>query len=296
MVDHGGGVAAWADAGTICPWTIYQVYNDQRLLEKHYGAMVRWVEFCRKNSKDLLRPAAGYGDWLSIKADTPKDVLATAYFAHSTQLTADAARVLGKEDDARKYDELFRQIKAAFNKAYVAADGRIKGNTQTCYVLALWFDLLPKEKRAAAVEYLVDDIKSRDTHLSTGFVGTSVLMPTLSATGNTPLAYKLLLNDTFPSWGYLDQARRHEHLGTLGRLDAGEGFSRPRHELLRPLFVRRRGAVDVPDGRRHRHGRARLPAAPDPSAARRGTDLGESRLPLDPRPNRHASGRPRAAS
>jgi alpha-L-rhamnosidase len=164
--------------------------------------MVRWVEYCRKNSKDLLRPASGWGDWLSIEADTPKDVLATAWFAESAHLVADAARVLGKQDDARKYDELFRQIKEAFNKAYVSADGKIKGHTQTCYVLALWFDLLPKEKRPAAVKFLVDDIKSRETHLSTGFVGTSVLMPTLSATGNTPLAYKLLLNDTFPSWGF----------------------------------------------------------------------------------------------
>jgi alpha-L-rhamnosidase len=202
LTEIDGGVAAWGDAGTICPWTIYQVYNDQRLLAKHYDAMVRWVEFCRNSSKDLLRPAAGYGDWLSIKADTPLDVIATAYFAYSTHLTADAARELGKTDDAKKYDDLFEQIKAAFNKAYVAEDGRIKGNTQTCYVMALWFDLLPKEKRAAAVKYLVDDIQSRDTHLSTGFVGTSVLMPTLSAFGHTPIAYKLLLNDTFPSWGF----------------------------------------------------------------------------------------------
>jgi alpha-L-rhamnosidase len=202
IVDPNGGVAAWADAGTICPWTIYQVYNDKRLLAKHYDAMVRWVEYCRKNSKDLLRPAAGFGDWLSIKADTPLDVIATAYFAYSTQLTADAARVLGKKADADKYDALFQQIKAAFNKAYVAADGRIKGNTQTCYVMALAFNLLPEEKRPAAIQYLVADIKSRDTHLSTGFVGTSVLMPTLSANGNTPIAYKLLLNDTFPSWGF----------------------------------------------------------------------------------------------
>jgi alpha-L-rhamnosidase len=202
IVDPAGGVAAWADAGTICPWTIYQVYNDQRLLGKHYAAMVRWVEYCRKNSKDLLRPAAGFGDWLSIKADTPLDVIATAYFAYSTNLTAAAARKLGKQDDARKYEELFKQIKAAFNKAYVAADGRIKGNTQTCYVMALWFDLLPAEKRPAAVRYLVADIKARGTHLSTGFVGTSVLMPTLSANGQTPVAYQLLLNDTFPSWGF----------------------------------------------------------------------------------------------
>jgi alpha-L-rhamnosidase len=198
---YGGGVAAWADVGTVAPTTLYEVYRDRRLLEKQYPGMVRWVEYCRKNSRDLLRPAAGWGDWLSIKADTPKDVLATAWFAHSARLTADAARTLGKQDDARRYDELFQQIKEEFNRAYVAPDGRIKGNTQTCYVLALWFDLLPEEKRAAAVKFLVDDIRSRQTHLSTGFVGTSVLLPTLSATGNTPLAYELLLSDTFPSWG-----------------------------------------------------------------------------------------------
>jgi alpha-L-rhamnosidase len=202
IVDLNGGVAAWADAGTICPTTIYRVYNDMRLLAKHYPAMVRWVEYCRQHSKGLLRPNEGFGDWLSIRADTPRDVIATAYFAHSTRLTADAARVLGKEDDAKKYDELFQEIKAAFNKAYVAADGRIKGHTQTCYVMALWFDLLPAEKRAAAVRYLVDDIRSRKDHLSTGFVGTSMLMATLSSAGHTPLAYRLLLNDTFPSWGF----------------------------------------------------------------------------------------------
>ncbi len=202
VVTDNAGVAAWSDAGVICPWTIYWVYNDRRVLEKHYQMMVDWIEYCRADSKDLLRPAFGYGDWLSIQADTPKDVLATAFFAYSTRLTAKIARVLGKSDEAAKYETLFEQIREAFNKAYVADDGRIKGNTQTCYVLALWFDLLPKEKRYLAIRYLVEDIEQRNTHLSTGFVGTSFLMPTLSATGHTTLAYRLLLQDTFPSWGY----------------------------------------------------------------------------------------------
>ena len=201
-VAFGGGVAAWADAGTVCPTTLYQVYNDKRLLEAHYAGMVRWVEYCRRHSQDLLRPATGYGDWLSVNAETPKDVLATAFFAHSAHLVAEAARTLGKTDDARRYDELFGQIKAAFQRAYIAPDGRIKGDTQTCYVLALWCDLLPRQDREVAVRRLVDDIRSRGTHLSTGFMGTSVLLPVLSAAGNTPLAYQLLLNDTFPSWGF----------------------------------------------------------------------------------------------
>ncbi|NLH17897.1 MAG: family 78 glycoside hydrolase catalytic domain, partial [Phycisphaerae bacterium] len=201
-VAMGGGTAAWGDAGVICPWTVYQVYGDRRVLEEHYDAMVRWVEYCKGTTKGLLRPAEGYGDWLSIKADTPKDVLATAYFAYSTMLTAKTAEVLGKTDDAAMYRTLFEQIREAFNKAYVAEDGRIKGNTQTVYVLGLAFDLLPEAKRAAAVQYLVEDIQKKDWHLSTGFVGTKDLMMTLYRYGRLDVAYRLFQNDTFPSWGF----------------------------------------------------------------------------------------------
>ena len=201
-IANDGGVAAWGDAGVICPWTIYQVYGDTRVLGEHYDAMVRWIDYCKGTTKNLLRPATGYGDWLSIKADTPKDVLATAYFAHSTQLVARTAEILGKSDDAAKYNDLFEQIKAAFNKAYVAADGRIKGDTQTVYVLALAFDLLDADKSQNARQYLVENIKARDYHLSTGFVGTKDLMATLTAIDRPDVAYRLFQNDTFPSWGF----------------------------------------------------------------------------------------------
>jgi alpha-L-rhamnosidase len=201
-VAMGGGTAAWGDAGVICPWTIYQVYGDTRILAEHYDAMQKWIKYCKGTTKGLLRPAAGYGDWLSINAETPKDVLATAYFARSTKLVAEVAAVLGKKDDAQKYEQLFADIRQAFNDAYVAEDGQIKGGTQTVYVLALAFDLLPAEKRQAAVKYLVDNIELRDWHLSTGFVGTKDLMGTLTRFGRTGVAYRLFHNDTFPSWGF----------------------------------------------------------------------------------------------
>jgi len=198
----GGGTAAWGDAGVICPWTIYKVYGDTRVLAEHYDAMQKWIEYCKGTCKGLLRPAEGYGDWLSIKADTPKDVLATAYFARSTKLVAEIAEVLGKADDATKYQKLFEDIRKAFNDAYVAADGRIKGDTQTVYVLALAFDLLPQEKREQTVKYLVDNIRDRNWRLSTGFVGTKDLMGTLTRFGQTNVAYQLFHNDAFPSWGF----------------------------------------------------------------------------------------------
>jgi len=202
-VAMGGGTAAWGDAGVICPWTIYKVYGDKRILAEHYDAMGEWIEYCKDTTKGtLLRPAEGYGDWLSINADTPKDVLATAYFAHSTNLVAEIAEVLGKADDTKKYGQLFEDIRTAFNNAYVAASGRIKGDTQTVYVLALAFDLLPKEKRPMAAQHLVDNIRDRNWHLSTGFVGTKDLMATLNTIGETDVAYHLFHNETFPSWGF----------------------------------------------------------------------------------------------
>ncbi|MGC8639815.1 MAG: family 78 glycoside hydrolase catalytic domain [Isosphaeraceae bacterium] len=200
--DDGG--PAWADAGVICPWTIYQVYGDRRLLARQYPSMVKFIEFCRERSTPELLPPKRYhcfGDWLSIGANTPTDVIYMAYFAQCTRLTAQAARVLGKTADAARFDELYQQIKHAFNKTYVAPDGRIKGNTQAVYVLALASDLVDGERANQAATYLVEDIQKRG-HLSTGFVGTKDLMLVLSKIGRYDVAYKLLFNDTFPSWGF----------------------------------------------------------------------------------------------
>lgn len=205
VVTEPDGGPAWADAGVICPWTIYEVYGDRRELERHFDAMKRFIEFCRQRSTPELLPPTKYhcyGDWLSIKADTPKDVIYTAYFAYSTCLAARAAEVLGKAGEAETFQRLFQDIRAAFRRAYVSADGRIKGDTQACYVLALAFDLIQGEQAKLAAQHLVADIEQRGWHLSTGFIGTKDLMLVLSKIGRPDVAYRLLLNDTFPSWGF----------------------------------------------------------------------------------------------
>jgi len=200
-VATGVGTSAWGDAGVICPWTIYLCYGDRRILSDHYAAMVRWIEYCRRHSDNLIRRKSGsdYGDWLSIEASTPLDVLCTAYFAYSTSLVARIAAVLGHSDAAADFRQLFEAIRAAFNREFVDADGQIKGQTQTAYLLALAFDLLDEEKTSLAVEHLVADIEARG-HLSTGFVGVRELCPVLSRFGHHDLAYRLLLTDSFPSW------------------------------------------------------------------------------------------------
>jgi alpha-L-rhamnosidase len=200
------GSPAWGDAGVIVPWTAYLAYGDRRLLERTYPAMQRWIEYVDTANPDHIwtkRSNANYGDWLNVQDDTPREVLATAYFAYSTALMAKTARVLGRTADAERYEALRDAIRKAFNARFVDSETKIKGDTQTGYVLALAFDLLPEEKRASAQRRLIDHILiDRKGHLSTGFVGVGYLNPTLTAIGRPDVAYRLLLNDTYPSWGY----------------------------------------------------------------------------------------------
>ena len=203
IMDAPDGGPAWADAGVICPWTIYDVYGDRRLLARHYPQMRRFVEFTRARSTPDLLPPKSYhcfGDWLNVNDNTPKDVIYEAYFAYSTRLLAQAARTLGNREDAEKYEALFRDVRTAFNRAYVTPDGVVAGDSQTAYVLAIGFDLLDPAMRQKAADRLVAKIESRNGHLSTGFVGTRDLMRVLTAIGRDDVAFRLLHNTTYPSW------------------------------------------------------------------------------------------------
>ncbi|VGO12678.1 hypothetical protein PDESU_01231 [Pontiella desulfatans] len=197
---HGHASSGWSDAGIICPWTIYRVYGDARIVEKHYDAMARYIEACEKHG--LSGIPKGFGDWLAVGSSTPKDVISTAYFAYSTSLMAEMAEAIGKKADATTYRELFERIREHFQKTFVDADGRVKGNTQTAYCMALHYDLLTEKQRRQAAAHLVERIKAKDYHLSVGFLGVPILLPTLTEIGRSDLAYRLLQNKTYPSWGY----------------------------------------------------------------------------------------------
>ncbi|MGH2558936.1 MAG: family 78 glycoside hydrolase catalytic domain [Thermomicrobiales bacterium] len=206
LVDLADGAPAWGDGGVIVPWILYQRYGDLRIIERHYDGMARWLDYIHAANPDyrwVNRRNNDFGDWLNVDAPTPKDLLATAYWAYDADLMARLARALGRESDAARYDALFAKVKAAFIDAYVSADGHVAGDTQTGYVLALHMDLLPDDLRAAATRHLVDDIERHDGHLTTGFVGVGYLCPLLTDLGHVDLAYRLLLNEDYPSWGYM---------------------------------------------------------------------------------------------
>jgi alpha-L-rhamnosidase len=207
-----GASAGWADAATIIPWQMYLAYGDKKILEDQFSSMKAWVGYMENNSKNYLwNTGFHFGDWLFYRPDddndgraavTDKYLIAQCFFAHSTQLVINAANVLGKTDEAARYTSLLQKIKEAFVKEYVTGSGRLVSGTQTAYVLALHFDMLPENMRLQAAERLAVNIKSYNNHLTTGFLGTPYLCHVLSRFGYIDLVYKLLLQETFPSWLY----------------------------------------------------------------------------------------------
>jgi alpha-L-rhamnosidase len=242
------GGPAWADAVIICPWTMYLSYGDKRILEENYHSMACFLDFLQETASGFIRCAPdyegwpGFGDWLSVNASTPRDLLGTAFFAYDAQLMAKIAAILGKADDAAAYQALSEQVKNAFAERYLIGSslpafvqpsearreldqadalsrGRLKFvdygkveskvfNTelftpsQTAYVLALHFDLLPEDLQQEAVTELVQDIERRGLHLSTGFAGSPYLNHVLSRFGCLDTAYALLNQKSWPSWLY----------------------------------------------------------------------------------------------
>ena len=206
------GSAGWADAATIIPWNVYLAYGDKKVLENQYNSMKAWVGYMQNNSTDhLWNKGFHFGDWLFYRphddndgksAVTDKYLIAQCFYAHSTQLLINAARVLGKTAEVTSYEALLKNIKEAFAKEYLTATGRLVSSTQTAYVLALNFDMLPENLRAQAAERLAANVKDYGNHLTTGFLGTPYLCHVLTRFGYTDLAYSLLLQEKYPSWLY----------------------------------------------------------------------------------------------
>ena len=223
--------AAWSDAGVIIPWTGWMLSGDRRIIDENWDGMEKYLaEIETKNPNHLWQNGFGaaFGDWLTPTITTPEDLLASAYWAYDVSLMKQMALATGRTTDAERYGTLFGEIKSAFQKAYVRADGFVgtvdhypsipppsvhpdEGpqdkdrvvETQTGYVLALYMNLVPDDLRPAAAQKLVDLIKNNHWRLGTGFLGTPYLLEVLADTGYTNVAYNLMLNHEYPSWGYV---------------------------------------------------------------------------------------------
>jgi alpha-L-rhamnosidase len=216
----------WSDAGVIIPWTSWMQTGDKEIIKQNWAGMEKYLSAIQAANTDYLwkkNYGIPFADWLAPEGTTPVDLIATAYWAYDVTLMGQMAHALGKTPDERRYTELFKKIKTAFNKAYVHTDGFVGGvppppvfasgtaaklsdapvETQTGYVLALHMNLLPDSLRSVAAKRLVDRLEANHWRLGTGFLGTPYLLSALTDTGHADVAYRLLLNTEYPSWGYL---------------------------------------------------------------------------------------------
>lgn len=210
------GSCAWGDAATIVPWTSYIFTGDTALLEKQYENMKLWTDYIRSvdreycGNRHLWNHGFHFADWLALdnphKASpfgrTDPYFVASAYYLYSAELTAKAAEVLGKTEEAQEYAQAAAQVRKAMQEEYVTSTGRLAVDTQTALVLALHFHIVPDWAKERTVQELKRKLDEEGIHLTTGFVGTAYLCKTLSENGLSDYAYTLLLNEDYPSWLY----------------------------------------------------------------------------------------------
>jgi alpha-L-rhamnosidase len=223
VTPNAGFAAGWSDAGVIIPWTSWLQTGDTSVIDQNWAAMEKYLNAIEANNPDGLwvhESGIGFGDWLSPEGKTDYALIATAYWAYDATLMRQMAHATGRAQAEDKYGQLFAKIYSAFEKRFVHDDGFVAGgdngpppadgtapaketDTQTGYVLALHMNLVPGELRAAVAQKLVTKIEGNKGLLGTGFLGTPYLLEELTRTGHGLLAYKLLLNTEYPSWGYL---------------------------------------------------------------------------------------------
>lgn len=218
------GSVGWGDASIIVPYSLYRRYGDKRILEENYEMMQKWYGFLEGRAKQkpegsdtmpsenpyskyTIETGIDYGEWCEPDVEstmamrTPQGKVATAYFAQSGKMLAEIAGILGKEEDAAHYRRTGEQAEKAFH--YIAAkDGKIHSDRQAEYVRAISFDLLTEEEEKQAAADLNELVVKNNYHLNTGFLSTASLCPVLAQNGYLETAYKLLLQDTMPSWLY----------------------------------------------------------------------------------------------
>ncbi|MFI1051274.1 family 78 glycoside hydrolase catalytic domain [Streptomyces griseoruber] len=203
----GDSGVGWSDAMITVPYAVWRSYDDTRILRENYPAMRKFFQFVRDSAgPDLLEPGRTTfftNDWLHLDDPTEQGILGTAYYAEDARMMAEVARALGDDAAASEYGKLSADIRTAFTKAYVAADGTVTRNSQTGYAMALGMNLVPDPALVGKVgEKFVAKLALTDYHLRTGFIGTPLLLPALSKIGRADLAYKMLLHKDYPSWGY----------------------------------------------------------------------------------------------
>lgn len=197
------GSPGWEDAGVIVPWSSWMQYGDKSIILENWESMVRYMNYTAAKSDKYIRPGGYLGDWLAPDGSTNNELIATGLWAMTANMMSQMAMATGKEAESKKYSELRDNIKSVFQKTYIGADGKVGTGSQTSYVIALHTGMVSDSLKKLVTDKLVKAIEAANWHLTTGFLGTPYLLFALSDNGRADIAYRLLLNETYPSWGYM---------------------------------------------------------------------------------------------
>ena len=232
---YGGG---WGDVGVYLPYMTWKRYGDTDIIERSYEGMAKWLTFLERRSSDYIVSGnmARPGDWEHAGDNTNHSLVATAYFGFCASMMVEMAEAIGRSEDAAAYRELFEKIREAFTDQWVGDDGQVANGSQTSQVLALQMGLLPEDLREAAVGKLLENIESRDYHLSTGFLGTQWLLHVLSDHGHNDIAYRILEQRTYPSWLYMIEMGATTIWESWGSLNPDGTFAERRRSLTHMPF------------------------------------------------------------
>ena len=204
--------SAWSDVAVIVPWVVYQIYGDKGILKENWKCMHEWVDYIKNNcgENDLWQSGFQYGDWLALDKEesadrtgaTDKYMIANAYYLYVTELVKKTAEVMGKDEEAKKYADLYETTLDAFQREYYTETGRIVSETQTGAIISLYFNLAREKDRKRILNTLLTNIGNHKNHLATGFVGTPYICHTLSENGAHEMAATLFMKEDYPSWLY----------------------------------------------------------------------------------------------
>ncbi|MFT3704073.1 MAG: family 78 glycoside hydrolase catalytic domain [Agriterribacter sp.] len=222
----------WAEAGIVCPYNVYKMYGDTRIITNSWAYMTKYMQFLEKKSKgnyyfeeasfEEINPKGGFGDWLSVGKKTPPDMLATMYYHYCALMMTEMAKAIDDNSEVTHYTDIAEKIRAGFAKHYIGNDGKFttnaaaygngdgyvdgslgfSGHTQTAYANAIYMNMLSADNLAKAGKYLKELVQENHNQLATGFLGFKPLLPALSATGNSELAYMLARDTAYPSLGF----------------------------------------------------------------------------------------------
>jgi alpha-L-rhamnosidase len=233
-VGGGFGGLLWGSAGITVPWETYLQYNDLSLLEEHYPAMVKYINYLDSaiDKKTGLCTDRQLGDWLGPQNNQlGTDYLVTAYHVYDLDIIQRVATLLGNKNDATRFQKMYDERKSFFNKTFVNEIKKTMGligggpfgpsnvkpvwkiaDVQTAYAVGLALHAFNEENIPFMVKNLKESVERKNTgddgierpsySLMTGFIGTAWISKALSDYGYSNLAYKLLQNNQFPSWLY----------------------------------------------------------------------------------------------